>query len=122
MIILKGVIKVTSLWTKLTVLLLALDGVGSLFSIFVVGVSPLEMVIAIELVFVLAAISWMETKWGALLVSSLGIIMFVQSIIVSTFYLIPEYGPQWGQYLYSIIFLLISAFSYLSYRKITKLI
>ncbi|MFQ6032226.1 MAG: hypothetical protein ACE5K2_04815, partial [Candidatus Zixiibacteriota bacterium] len=64
--------------------------------------------------------TWMETKWGALLVVLLGIIMFAKGIIASNLYLIPEWGPQWSQYLWSIVYLLISAFSYLSYRKITK--
>ncbi len=110
----------TNVWTKLTVLLLAFDGIGGLYSIFGLGLNPLLMVVAMELVFVLAVVAWMETKWGAMLVALLGIIMFVQGIIASTLYLVPEYGPQWQQYLYDIIYLLISAFSYLSYRKITK--
>jgi len=114
---------VTNLWTKLTVLLLALDGLGSLYAISSFKLSMPEvfgMVVGIELVFVLAVVAWMETKWGALLVVLLGFVLFLQNLIGSYLYLVPEWGPQWQQYLWGIIYLLISAFSYLSYRKITK--
>lgn len=107
----------------MVVVLLALDGIGGLYGISSFNLSQLEtlgMVFSMELMFVLAVVSWMETKGGALLVTFLLVIKFIEGIIVANLYLIPEYGPQWGQYVYSTIYLFFAVFSYLSYRKIIQ--
>jgi hypothetical protein len=114
---------VTSLWTKLTVLLFALDGIGGLYAIFAFELPQIGvfyMLAVIELAFVLAVVAWGETKLGAMLVILLGLILFTERVILASLNLIPEWGPQWGQYLWSIIYLMVSAFSYLSYTKIQK--
>jgi hypothetical protein len=113
----------TNKWTKVLVVLLVLEGIGGLWALSSFELSQLEMlgiVANMELILVLAAVSWMETKLGNSVVMLLLVIKFAEGIVSANLELIPEYGPQWGQYAYSLIYLVFAAVSYLSYRKITE--
>ncbi len=111
-----------SIWTLVTVAALALYAIFNALALL--GYSPsagsVAAVMGLYLYGALAVVAWMQTRWGALLVVGVGILVFVADLISASMYLYPQYGTQTEQYLYAPTNLLISLFAFLSYRTITR--
>lgn len=111
-----------NIWTIVTVVILALFAAFNVVALLGYGPSAgtAAAVFGLYLYAALVVVAWMQTRWGALLVVGLGILIFVGDFFSAALYVYPQYGTQMQQYLYAPTNLLISLFAFLSYRSITK--
>ena len=110
------------LWTVATVAVLALFALsqGAALAGLGPGLEPASHVFALLFLGTLAVVAWMETRWGALLVVVMGLLLFVAEITSAALLLTPQFGPQLGQLIFSAGSLIIPFFGFLSYRSIGK--
>lgn len=111
-----------SIWTIILVVILALLGASS--GVELLGYAPsagtAAAVASAYFLGTLAVVAWMQTRWGALLVVVMGILIFVSQVIYAALLINPQYGDQTGQYLYALVTLIIPLFGFLSYRSIKE--
>ncbi|MFQ5918457.1 MAG: hypothetical protein ACE5I4_00245 [Thermoplasmata archaeon] len=110
------------IWTLATVvvlILLALTQAASLAGLGP-GLEPASHIFALLFLGTLGVVAWMETRWGALLVVVMGLLLFVAEIIAAALLLNPQFGPQLGQLAFAAVSLVIPLFGYLSYWSISK--
>ena len=108
------------IWTLATVVVLALFALGQVASLAGLGASLEPAAIIFGLLFfgTLAAVAWMETRRGALLVVVMGLLLYVSEIVGAALLLAPQFGPQLGQLVFATGSLIIPLFGFLSYRSI----
>jgi hypothetical protein len=85
---------------------------------FGAGLDPSAHGFALLFLGTLIVVAWMETAWGALLVTAMGLLLFVAEIIAAALLLNPQFGPQLGQLVFATATLVIPLFGFLSYRRI----
>ena len=110
------------IWTVATVAVLALFALSQAAALAGLGpgLEPASHVFALLFLGTLAVVAWMETRWGALLVVVMGLLLFVAEITSAALLLTPQFGPQLGQLIFSAGSLIIPFFGFLSYRSIGK--
>lgn len=111
-----------TVWTMILVAILAFF--GAYYLVELAGYAPSSgtaaTVLGIYLVVTLGVVAWMQTRWGALLVVGVGLLIFAAQLVFAALYLHPQYGDQMGQVLYALLTLIIPLFGFLSYRSIEE--
>ncbi|MFQ5552316.1 MAG: hypothetical protein ACE5EW_01090 [Thermoplasmata archaeon] len=111
-----------SIWTIVLVAILALfalfAGLGLLGLSPQIG--PAASVLTLYFMGTLAAVAWMQTRWGALLVLVMGFLFFVSELISAALFLYPQFGDQTSAYIFAGVTLLVPLFAFLSYRSIKE--
>lgn len=111
-----------TIWTNILVGLLVVWGAAIRVSLLVAGPTPDISIslFGLYLMGTLAVVAWMQTRWGALLVLIVGLIIFASEIISAALLLHPEYGDQTYQILYAMSTVVLPIFGFLSYRSIKE--
>lgn len=114
-----------SLWTILMVAALGLLTITQVAALIGFAgdadpVGPAAHIFAIFFFVTLAAVAWLETPSGALLVVIMGLAFFAAELVSAALNLYPEYGPQIGQVLFALPFLAVPILGLLSYRRLTR--
>ncbi len=111
-----------SIWTIILVAMLALWAAFIGVTLLVSGpsVDISVSLFGLYLMGTLAVVAWMQTRWGALLVAVVGLLIFVAEIVSAALLLNPQYGDQTTQILYAMSTVILPLFGFLSYRSIKE--
>lgn len=115
-----GAMKQT-IWTIVLTAMLALWAAFIGVALLTTGPDSVDISVSLfglYLMGTLAVVAWMQTKWGALLVVVVGLVIFVSEILSAALLVNPQYGDQTAQILYALTTVILPIFGFLSYRSI----
>ncbi len=111
-----------TVWTIVLVVILALYAAFGGIALLGFGpqIDPAAQVFQLYFLVTLAAVAWMQTRWGALLVLVMGSLYFVSELIAAALFLYPQFGDQTSAYIFAAVTLIVPLFAFLSYWSIPK--
>jgi hypothetical protein len=117
-----GVVMKQTIWTIILTAMLAVWGAWIGITLLVTGpaIDISVTLFGLYLMATLAVVAWMQTRWGALLVTVVALVIFLSEIISAGLFLNPQFGDQTVQILYASLTVILPVFGFLSYRSIKE--